>query len=35
MATDTATETASTAGAATKLKLDAPDALQPVAPAEA
>ena len=35
MATEPATDTATPAGAATKLKLDPPDVLQPVAPAEA
>ena len=35
MATDPATDSAAPAGAATKLKLDPPDVLQPVAPAEA
>jgi uncharacterized protein YaaN involved in tellurite resistance len=35
MATDPATDTAAATGAATKLKLDPPEALQPVAPAEA
>jgi len=35
MATEAGTETATAAGTATKLKLDPPDALQPVAPAEA
>jgi len=35
MATEAGTETATAAGTATKLKLDPPDALQPVAPADA
>jgi hypothetical protein len=35
MASEPATETAAAPGTATKLKLDPPDVLQPVAPAEA